>query len=451
MFDASIIKDILPTLVLDVVVPTADQVSDLSLIVKWYSEDHPKYATAMLIPFLLNVCSNFYHWWKWDSCLEKRFTWLLVLFQLWPVYRAVKLVIHLYRRIESAEAEKRRFESEITSLEAYLEAAPSVFVMFVAFATTHFDIENEKGLIGESLFLFRTTFLMSLLTSSLGVTKYLLIGPCRIIPNNGLLNGMLTWKFFLTFFTVLFSFASKIFTHAPYFAWIVGPKFLNLSYILSFSIAITVSTLPQLTMAIALIWHGSEFINDFFKTILHHPQLLFLPVLTYFTIGPRKMSCLIKPPRRKTTQLALSPQFTICNMVVTTATNLGFYVVNQTFGFGIGSKLFGVLENEIDGFWEFFWLALSAHIIGIFLTIGFFSNCPCYSCEWEIHHIELSNRMRNDQVSAITIINKIDSNPEEKNIFTFNSKTTKIKEFQESNASLSENYYHTLNNPFYRS
>ena len=222
MFDASIIKDIFPTLVLDVAVPTADQVSDLSLIVKWYAEDHPKYATAMLIPFLLNVCSNFYHWWKWDSSFEKRFTWLLVLFQLWPVYRAVKLVIQLYRRNESAEAEKRRFESEITSLEAYLEAAPSVFVMFVAFVTTLFDNENEKGLIGESQILFRTTFLMSLLTSSLGVTKYLLIGPCRIIPNNGLLNGMLTWKFFLTFFTVLFSFASKIFTHAPYFAWIVG-------------------------------------------------------------------------------------------------------------------------------------------------------------------------------------------------------------------------------------
>ena len=82
MCDVKLMKNVLPTLVFDVAVPTADQISDLFLIIRWYVEDHPNYATAMLIPFLMNVCSNYYHWWKWDTSFEKWFTWILVLLQL---------------------------------------------------------------------------------------------------------------------------------------------------------------------------------------------------------------------------------------------------------------------------------------------------------------------------------------------------------------------------------
>ena len=101
------IKSILPTLIFDITVPFADNVSDIRLILEWYISGNWKFSTSMLIPFLLNVSANIYHWWKWDSKTEKRFTWLLLIIQLWPFYRAVKLAYKMFKKIPGAEAEKK--------------------------------------------------------------------------------------------------------------------------------------------------------------------------------------------------------------------------------------------------------------------------------------------------------------------------------------------------------
>ena len=100
------VKSILPTLILDSVAPMVDQASDLALIIEWYSTEHFKFAAAMAIPFLMNVFSNIYHWWKWDSTNEKKYTWILLLLQLWPIYRAFKLVSNTYKKNPNAKKEK---------------------------------------------------------------------------------------------------------------------------------------------------------------------------------------------------------------------------------------------------------------------------------------------------------------------------------------------------------
>ena len=55
MFDLSVIKSVLPTLIFDTVLPTVDSGSDLILILRWYTTGHVKYATAMAIPFMINA------------------------------------------------------------------------------------------------------------------------------------------------------------------------------------------------------------------------------------------------------------------------------------------------------------------------------------------------------------------------------------------------------------
>ena len=85
MCGANKIMIILPSMIVDVGVPFMDNVSDIRLILKWYTTGHVKFAIAMLIPFLLNVTANIYHWWKWDSNTEKKYTWLLIILQLWPI------------------------------------------------------------------------------------------------------------------------------------------------------------------------------------------------------------------------------------------------------------------------------------------------------------------------------------------------------------------------------
>ena len=53
---------------------------------------------------------------------------------------------------------------------------------------------------------FILTFLSSLLSASFGMTKFLKVGPCRLLPNQGYLGGYLSWSFIFTFFNITISF-----------------------------------------------------------------------------------------------------------------------------------------------------------------------------------------------------------------------------------------------------
>ena len=57
---------------------------------------------------------------------KKRFTWILVLLQLWPQFRAVMVIIRLGKRKSNAEKEKKAFKRVLTPLEPYLESLPQV-------------------------------------------------------------------------------------------------------------------------------------------------------------------------------------------------------------------------------------------------------------------------------------------------------------------------------------
>ena len=214
---------ILPSLIFDVVVPFVDNVSDLRQILEWYTTNHWKFATSMLIPFLLNVTANIYHWWKWDSNTEKKYTWLLVILQLWPIYRAIKLAYKSWKKLPGVEAEKKKFEGEVLSLEPYLESLPSVLVMTMAFqsmedkcylpglAETEECKSTKMAVLGETPSYFYATFFISILTATLGISKYLLKGPFRVLTEDGTLNGMLTCRFLFLFIVILMSVVTKSF------------------------------------------------------------------------------------------------------------------------------------------------------------------------------------------------------------------------------------------------
>merc|ERR1712038_1890623 len=83
----------------------------------------------------------------------------------------------------------------------------------------HFE-NNEYGtddgygcgyIIDETKKSFLFSYSISILTASLGLTKLLLVGPCPILSDKGLLNGLFTWRFFLCFLGVLSSMLTKAF------------------------------------------------------------------------------------------------------------------------------------------------------------------------------------------------------------------------------------------------
>ena len=56
---------------------------------------------------------------------------------------------------------------------------------------------------------FFITFGISIFSSSLGITKFLQNGPCAILPNSGLLGGLLNSEFILVFISVMFAIVAK--------------------------------------------------------------------------------------------------------------------------------------------------------------------------------------------------------------------------------------------------
>ena len=62
---------------------------------------------------------------------DKKWSWILLFLQLWPQWRAIRIIRLLYRNDPRAVDKKKTLNSEITSTEPFLEAWPSVMIMTI--------------------------------------------------------------------------------------------------------------------------------------------------------------------------------------------------------------------------------------------------------------------------------------------------------------------------------
>ena len=61
------VKDICALAVLNIVLPTVDVYSDLYLVIKLWSNGHPRWASGLLAPFLLNYILTWITWYKLET------------------------------------------------------------------------------------------------------------------------------------------------------------------------------------------------------------------------------------------------------------------------------------------------------------------------------------------------------------------------------------------------
>ena len=98
-----VVATILTILILNIVLPTLDTVTDLNLVVKLYvgandtdqSSDtygenvsHPRMATAMLLPFLTNYVVCLYTYFRLERI--KKYSFILTLLNLYPQFGKTK-------------------------------------------------------------------------------------------------------------------------------------------------------------------------------------------------------------------------------------------------------------------------------------------------------------------------------------------------------------------------
>ena len=100
------LMEVMPLVILNIGLPTGDVFSDILTITTLYQSGHLYFATFLLTPFLLNVVFTTFSWWRIDSNKEKKWTWILLLFQLWPQYRAMQIIFKIFKGDPSYVVEK---------------------------------------------------------------------------------------------------------------------------------------------------------------------------------------------------------------------------------------------------------------------------------------------------------------------------------------------------------
>ena len=102
----------------------------------------------------------------------------------------------------------------LTFTEPYLEAVPQTLLLLCYYISEDVVVSQQP--------LFLLTIFTSALSSVMGMAKFLMKGPCKIIPNtSGFLDGFLSFGFpplFFSIFTTLFGKAVIL----PAVAWTAG-------------------------------------------------------------------------------------------------------------------------------------------------------------------------------------------------------------------------------------
>ena len=89
------VMTILTILILNILLPTADVVTDINLAIKLFSEGHLKMTTALTIPFLLNYIVCFYTFFRLTKS-KKKYLFIFPLLDLYPQYGKTRLCLDSY-------------------------------------------------------------------------------------------------------------------------------------------------------------------------------------------------------------------------------------------------------------------------------------------------------------------------------------------------------------------
>ena len=87
--------------------------------------------------------------------------------------------------------------------EPILEAVPQVHIMFILWELLGYRIT------GKNIAFFQAAFLSSVFSASKGIAGFLLHGPCKLVPTDGLFGGMGKLGFILLVFNIALTLCGK--------------------------------------------------------------------------------------------------------------------------------------------------------------------------------------------------------------------------------------------------
>ena len=185
--------------------------------------------------------------------------------------------------------------------------------MFLRYKIFWTDIYDINGAI-----LFFTTLTTSGLSATLGMSKFLKLGPCRLLPKNGWCGGfpwlMLSIASALAIKMLIFAIFLPIIAEGNYLGIISGwifiyilpllfvckKNFIHILIMHSTIITIHVLILFQ-TLAVNIIAAGPK---NTWQIFIKYPALILISVFSFWTIGPISPS-----PKKKWCKIPLKSQY----------------------------------------------------------------------------------------------------------------------------------------------
>ena len=283
-----------PTLILvgiNIILPSLDLYRDISMMTRLFNTDYYEYSWWIGFLFLCLLINFFFTslaWWRLETAGDKRWSWLLLLLQIWPQSRAVRVIWFTWTGDPKASQEKAKLDREVGGLEPFLEAMPTAFAAYYL-AFYRYSNPTMWRVIGGW-----NTFNMGILSLSLAVSLFLKGGPCAVLSSKGPLAGILTPSFLLLFVCVVCTIFSKIINMH------FSPQFF-----VTYTVCICGSSLLLSLLALRSAlgsWRTSWRIGT------TYPALLILPMFTYFMFGAYRVE-------GGEVGLVLSWKWTLANMV----------------------------------------------------------------------------------------------------------------------------------------
>jgi hypothetical protein len=273
----------------------------------------------------LNFFFSTYKWWCIEKKSQKKWSWILLLLQFYQQWKALKVIRLLWKGDKRANEKKKEMLKEVSSLEPFLESTPATIIMTMIWLLA---IVDRSGGSHSAVFggfggvpVFFTTYAISVITSALGITKFLQNGPCAILSNNGTLSGMLTWKFILAYYSVMLSLVTKAIFAAVIMAFASGSNIyydrfpLICIYVVTF---LMLNIFPHILLSIICIASSTGCNKKMAEIIFNYPALLILPAFSYFVVGPETLPCCGQSRNNSERHhLVISKKCTIINMALT--------------------------------------------------------------------------------------------------------------------------------------
>ena len=374
------LKGILPSALFDVGLPTLDVYSDLSLIIPWFIGGHYIYGASMTFPIMLCFLATAYKWYRIEESTNKRWSWVFLLLQLWPQLRAIRVMKKLYQGDTRAYENKKHLNSELGSIEPFLESWPSLIIMTAIWchAMGASGMDNMQVVFGGTRFSFAwywTTYVISVAAGSLGITKLLQIGPCPVLTEEGKLGGLLSCTFFTHFLAVAFSMGTK--------AAILG---MNVGFVASGSpsgmerewpnilICFMLALVPNIMLSLISIGSSTGCNKKLFRMIVDYPALWLLPAATFFVVGPvkkKKWGQICDKDHSNHRLIGVSGKLTALNIILTTVM---YAIIFLLFHFNV------YLSAPFNDHWVFSFHTIGYGIVSTLYIFAILMTFFCFRC-----------------------------------------------------------------------